>query len=169
MNDEGSIFIIEDTKPKLHLTHLEDLVIEEGKEGFKKFEQQVNNLINYLNGLETETTINLKVDGCFSPDTKLVTQFGVLSIEDIINRINNKVEVMVLTYNFQTQKNEYVLASEPSINKNGKKTWVKLTLINDDVVYCTGDHLIYTNNRGYVKAEDLTTEDDIKEYFGEQK
>lgn len=60
----NNILMVEGTtKPKLHLTHLEDLVIEEGKAGFEKYVQQVDSLLNYLRGLETETTVNLKVDG----------------------------------------------------------------------------------------------------------
>ena len=46
-----------------HLSHLEDLVIEDGKKGFTNFIQQVTGLVNYISGLESDTVINLKVDG----------------------------------------------------------------------------------------------------------
>jgi hypothetical protein len=49
--------------PKLHLSHLEDLLVEMGKQGFYLFKQQVLGLLNYLSGLESETVVNLKVDG----------------------------------------------------------------------------------------------------------
>lgn len=48
---------------KSHLTHLEDLAIEEGKAGFAKFVEQVENFTNYLDGLRSKTAVNLKVDG----------------------------------------------------------------------------------------------------------
>ena len=46
-----------------HLAHIEDLVIEDGKRGYINFIQQVTSLINYVTGLESDTVINLKVDG----------------------------------------------------------------------------------------------------------
>ena len=48
---------------KLHLSHLEDLVIEQGKEGFAAFSEHISELKNYIYGLDSETVVNLKVDG----------------------------------------------------------------------------------------------------------
>ena len=48
---------------KLHLSHLEDLVIEQGKDGFNNFAEHISNLKNYIYGLDSETVVNLKVDG----------------------------------------------------------------------------------------------------------
>lgn len=53
---------VEDTL-KAHLSHLEDLAIEEGKTGFAKFAEQVTNFTNYINGLQSKTLVNLKIDG----------------------------------------------------------------------------------------------------------
>lgn len=47
----------------VHLAHLEDLAIEDGKSGFNNFIEQVTSLKNYIYGLESNTIINLKVDG----------------------------------------------------------------------------------------------------------
>ena len=61
-------FIVESTQEvageaESHLTHLEDLAIEEGKNGFLKFVAQVENFTNYIEGLESKTNVNLKIDG----------------------------------------------------------------------------------------------------------
>lgn len=48
---------------KLHLSHLEDLVIEQGKDGFANFAEHISNFKNYIYGLDSETVVNLKVDG----------------------------------------------------------------------------------------------------------
>jgi len=48
---------------KAHLTHLEDLAIEEGRAGYTKFVEQVENFVNYLEGIRSKTSVNLKVDG----------------------------------------------------------------------------------------------------------
>tara|TARA_R110000851_G_scaffold130398_1_gene264007 strand:- start:269 stop:1609 length:1341 start_codon:yes stop_codon:yes gene_type:complete len=52
-----------DAGVKLHLSHLEDLVIEGGKQGFADFVAQITNFKNYVYGLDSETVVNLKVDG----------------------------------------------------------------------------------------------------------
>ena len=48
---------------KSHLSHLEDLAVEEGKAGFEKFVEQVENFTNYIEGLRSKTAVNLKIDG----------------------------------------------------------------------------------------------------------
>jgi len=52
-----------DSTLKNHLSHLEDLAIEEGKRGFAKFIEQVENFSSYLEGFTSKTSVNLKVDG----------------------------------------------------------------------------------------------------------
>lgn len=52
-----------DSALKAHLTHLEDLAVEEGKGGFERFVEQVENFINHIDGLRSKTSVNLKVDG----------------------------------------------------------------------------------------------------------
>jgi hypothetical protein len=46
-----------------HLTHIEDLAIENGKVGFFQFSDTVELLLKKLQGLESEIDINAKVDG----------------------------------------------------------------------------------------------------------
>ena len=56
--------VLEDTSHiKTHLSHLEDLAIEKGKEGFVEFMEQVSSLVNKIKGYETNTEINAKIDG----------------------------------------------------------------------------------------------------------
>jgi hypothetical protein len=60
---------------KLHLTHMEDLAVEEGKEGFKKFDQQVTGLLKYIKGLDSDVNTSIKIDGApaiyFGSDPRL--------------------------------------------------------------------------------------------------
>lgn len=46
-----------------HLTHIEDLAIEKGKQGFIEFGTIVNLFLTKIQGLESELDINLKIDG----------------------------------------------------------------------------------------------------------
>lgn len=60
----NSNILLEDTSHiKTHLSHLEDLAIEKGKEGFAEFIEQVTGLVNKIKGYETNTEINAKIDG----------------------------------------------------------------------------------------------------------
>jgi len=86
----------------------------------------------------------------------------VLTFKELVEKLMNNEEIMVLTHNFNKNIDEYVLATNPLMN-NGLKKWVEIELENGDIVHCTEDHEIFTNNRGYVPAKDLTINDDIKE------
>lgn len=46
-----------------HLSHIEDLAIENGKEGFNQFVDIVNSFVQKINGLESTVDINAKIDG----------------------------------------------------------------------------------------------------------
>jgi hypothetical protein len=60
----NSNILLEDTSHiKTHLSHLEDLAIEKGKQGFAEFIEQVTSLVNKIKGYETNTEINAKIDG----------------------------------------------------------------------------------------------------------
>lgn len=48
---------------ELHLTHLEDLAIERGKQGFMDFVALVDLLVKKLQGQESDVDVNAKIDG----------------------------------------------------------------------------------------------------------
>ena len=52
-----------ETHIKPHLSHLEDLAIEHGKQGFQMFLQHIDGLNNKVQGFETNQEINAKIDG----------------------------------------------------------------------------------------------------------
>lgn len=52
-----------ETHIKPHLSHLEDLAIEHGKQGFQMFLQHIDELNNKVQGFETNQEINAKIDG----------------------------------------------------------------------------------------------------------
>ena len=59
---------------KTHLSHIEDLILEEGLKGFIKFKEQIDEFLKFIKGLDSNTDINLKVDGApalyFGYDTR---------------------------------------------------------------------------------------------------
>jgi hypothetical protein len=46
-----------------HLSHIEDLAIEQGKKGFNEFVDVVNGFIDKIQGLDSKIDINAKIDG----------------------------------------------------------------------------------------------------------
>lgn len=151
--------LYEEAGPNKHLTHLEELVLTDKRDGALR-------AINYLNALsevlDSNTTkpINstVKFDGCIHPDTLLITTEGYLTIGDIIKSNNN---IKVKAHDFETNTDVWVHAEKPRINDNNKD-WVEIVLENDEILRCTVDHKIYTTNRGWVEAQDLTEDDDLK-------
>ena len=96
------------------------------------------------------------VDECFTYDTKIMTDKGEMLIGDIVE---NGIDCQIVSYNFNTKKIEY-----KKINrwiKKHKDTIYQIKLQNGVFIECTDNHKFYTNNRGYVKAKELTTNDDL--------
>lgn len=99
---------------------------------------------------------------CLTGNTLIKTDLGEKTIKDIVTQ---KLNCKVLSYNTRTGKNEFndinfwseLFPTEPII---------ELEILADDqtikILRCTESHKIYTTNRGYVKAKDLTAEDGIK-------
>lgn len=87
-----------------HLTHLEDLVLEDGKIGFGRFKDHVNGVISYINGLKSDTNVGLKIDGApamfFGADPRLeyknrffVGSKGIFNAVPKINHNHEDVDV----------------------------------------------------------------------------
>lgn len=151
--------LFEDAGPNKHLTHLEELILTNKKEGAQR-------AINYLSSMSdildsnTPKAINttVKYDGCIHPETKLITPEGKLTIKEIID---SGTDVKVKAHNFETNTDVWVTAEKPRINNNNKD-WIEIELENGEILRCTVDHEIYTTNRGWVEAQHLTENDELK-------
>jgi len=148
-----------------HLDHLEDLLILFGKDGFKRFVSDVNDVLNFLRADRGDTktradraSLSEKIDGCIHEDTLIETSEGPIKISDIVEKSK---DFHVWTFNEETQKCELNLVEYPRINNNNKK-WVRVDL-EDGPVICTEDHEFFVNEFGWRKARDLIEGDDILE------
>jgi len=103
-----------------------------------------------------------EIHKCFDYNTLVTTDIGRLKIGDIVK---DQISCSVLSYNEISKETEWkrivdwhenVIAEqllELQIDtKNGIKT-----------IKCTRGHKFFTTNRGWVRAEDLTSYDDIQE------
>lgn len=99
---------------------------------------------------------------CFSYDTKIQTRNGMKKIGDIVS---NKELVEVLSFNETTHEYEWKAVTNWFKNVVCEKL-ICLTIqtaCGIKTVQCTKNHLIYTTNRGWVQAQNLTYDDDIAE------
>ncbi len=114
-----------------------------------------------LNPTESDDYIaETKLNGfrCFSPETQLYCEDG--TIRTIKEIVDNKLPVSVLSYNEKEDKIEFKKVT--GWFKNGKKElreWVYLESINNKNLRVTKDHKIFTKNRGYIEAKDISPSD----------
>lgn len=145
----------------LHLQHLEDEIFNLGFSGAKKSLDYVEHLVSMLaDGAGDKVKISVKWDGCIHPDTLILTENGPVKIIDIINA---KVSVNVMTHDFENNIDKLCPAEIPRINNNNKD-WVEIELENGEILKLTEDHEVYVVNKGWICAKDLHEDDDVLEF-----
>jgi ribonucleoside-diphosphate reductase alpha chain len=125
-------------------------------------------------GVQYDTTINQwhtspnsgrinASNPCFPADARVHTTLGLLKIADLVERGEAGEAFRVYTHRATAdQPSEGVLATQPiAFMRNGVKPIVRLRFANGGELRCTANHRIWTTNRGYVRAEELTNEDRI--------
>jgi len=96
LNSEKTLFLENDMHIKTHLSHIEDLAIENGREGFNNFLQHIDEINNKIKGLETNQEINAKIDGSpmilfgIDPRKQFKSQFFI-SLKGGLSQTNPKI------------------------------------------------------------------------------
>jgi ribonucleoside-diphosphate reductase alpha chain len=81
-----------------------------------------------------------------------------MAIIEIAERFSNNELICALSFDTETQKEEY----QPIVAAAMMRMQSEIYEIEDEcgnILCCTGDHLIFTQNRGYVKVKDLVSTD----------
>jgi hypothetical protein len=133
-----------------HLEHTDDEVFNHGVKGVINSIEQFNSLRHGDNN----TIISQKIDGCVHADTIIMTNNGEKKISELnftdtsvlAKDLNSNLDIMTDITNYT--------------NLVGEKNWIELTLENGSILKLTEDHEVYTINRGWVEAKDLTITDD---------
>ncbi|HZL65070.1 MAG TPA: LAGLIDADG family homing endonuclease, partial [Thermoleophilia bacterium] len=125
-------------------------------------------------GVQYDTTINRwhtspnsgrinASNPCFPADARVHTTLGLLTIQDLIERGEAGGEFRVYTHRATAdQPDEGVIATRPvAFMRNGVKPIVRLRFANGGELRCTPNHRIWTLNRGYVRAEELSDKDRV--------
>ncbi len=125
-------------------------------------------------GVQYDTTINQwhtspnsgrinASNPCFPADARVHTTLGLLRIEDLVERGEAGEEFRVYTHRATAdQPDDGVVATRPiAFMRNDVKPIVRLRFANGGELRCTPNHRLWTMNRGYVRAEELTREDRV--------
>ena len=101
---------------------------------------------------------------CFTEENKILTDKGVISIRELIDRVAKGEFFKALSKNLITEENEFKSIENIFERENGAPVQtLTLNLENGRSIECTPDHKFFTYNRGIVMAKDLTLEDDLVE------
>jgi len=125
-------------------------------------------------GVQYDTTINQwhtcpnsgrinASNPCFPEDARVHTTIGLLPIGELVARGEAGEAFRVYTHRATAeQPGDGVAATQPvAFMRNGVKPIVRLRFANGADLRCTPNHRLWTLNRGYVAAEDLTNEDRV--------
>jgi hypothetical protein len=111
-------------------------------------------------GLMLTNDLDWGMNPCVRGDTVLRTDKGEETIASVVKRVESGEKVYVLSRNLDTKTDEYNEVTAGALTRKSANV-ITITLEDGKSIVCTPDHLIYTNNRGYVKAANLTEDDDL--------
>jgi ribonucleoside-diphosphate reductase alpha chain len=88
---------------------------------------------------------------------------GIITIKEVVELHNNNIRVCVLAFDTQTENVEWVPVDAAQMTRpNAELIELEIdTIRGAKTLCCTPDHPIFTNNRGYVRADELTEDDDL--------
>jgi ribonucleoside-diphosphate reductase alpha chain len=125
-------------------------------------------------GMQYDTTINQwhtcpnsgrinASNPCFPADARVHTTKGLMPIAELVERGESGEEIRVYTHRVTAESpSSGVVASEPvALMRNGVSPIVRLRFANGAELRCTPNHRIWTVNRGYVRADELTEDDQV--------
>ncbi|MCP3935447.1 MAG: ribonucleoside-diphosphate reductase [Actinomycetia bacterium] len=125
-------------------------------------------------GLQYDTTINRwhttpnagrinASNPCFTGETLVHTDRGLISFSELANRVNNGEQFRVWTHDITGEHPEpqAVLTSPDALLITGFNPIVRLEFDRGHVVRCTPQHRFFTHNRGWVEAGELTSGDAV--------
>lgn len=104
-----------------------------------------------------------RTNPCLTGSTRIETSKGIKTIKEVVKAYEAGEKIKVLSYDLNENEKKYCEVSFGLLTKENTEV-IELEIEESDRVYhisCTPDHQIYTRNRGYVEAKNLTSEDNI--------
>jgi len=135
----------------------------------KEENARVSELIG-INKAARVTTV--KPSGCITPDTLIKTSVGSITIDKLfelngynLDDFKDKSTLFLPTTEniyVKDKDNEWQLIS--NLYVNGNQELINIEFEDGYIFRCTENHKLLTSNRGWVRADELTEEDDIISY-----
>ncbi|HTX00444.1 MAG TPA: LAGLIDADG family homing endonuclease, partial [Acidimicrobiales bacterium] len=127
-------------------------------------------------GLQYDTTINKwhtapntgRINGsnpCFPAGARVHTDKGLIRFDELFGRVQQGEQFGVYTHdatNVDAPARRVELTSPEAFMITGFNEIARLRLDNGMTLRCTPGHRIFTTNRGFVEAKDLTADDEIQ-------
>jgi len=105
---------------------------------------------------------------CFPADQRVVTDKGLIRIGDLVRRAANEEEFAVYTNDLTAEADpeDRITATSPTrYMVTGRNEVLELRFSDGSRLRCTPGHRIWTANRGWVHAEELTRDDRVVRSF----
>lgn len=118
-----------------------------------------NEAIPDMYGSEWKT---VSTNPCLTGDSKIMTSNGEITIKEIFENFNNE-KYEVLTYNENTKQLEYNEVGDALLTKRNANI-IELELEDGELLRLTPEHKVFTENRGWVEAAQLTGDDILLKY-----
>jgi hypothetical protein len=148
----------------LHLEHLEDNILNRGVAGAREAIAFLQSLRDMLAGRsQSKINVTTKWDGCVDGDTLILTNLGDMTIREIVNNPELWLNLKIMGKQIEIDESDIFTNINNGVSQIGDKSWVEIEFENGSSIKLTADHEIHTTNRGWIKAEELTKDDDITE------
>jgi ribonucleoside-diphosphate reductase alpha chain len=123
---------------------------------------QYDTTINSWHTLPNTGRINAS-NPCFPGDARVHTTLGLMRFDEVFRRAQSGETFRVYTHRATAaDPDEGVIATTPlAVMRNGVKAIVRLRFANGQELRCTENHRLWTLNRGYVEAGELTADDQV--------
>jgi len=97
------------------------------------------------------------VNPCLTGDSMIITDNGEIPIKELVDKYK---DVKVLTYNIKTKEKEWEKITDAFKTKENADI-IKVEFDDGTNLELTPDHKVYTEERGYIKASQLTKDDTL--------
>ncbi len=127
-------------------------------------------------GVQFDTTINRwnttpnagRIEAsnpCFTGDTKVHTDHGLVPFAELVDRVNRGEHFRVYTHDAthpDAPAETVQLTSPEAVMITGHHPVLRLRFANGAEVRATANHRFFTDNRGFVRADELTADDRVR-------
>lgn len=102
----------------------------------------------------------IALSACITADAIVDTSEGQMTMKELVDRINNKEEIFVLSFDEQSKKLTYQKVVWADLTRKNAKI-VKITLKDGKELRLTPDHKVFTD-KGWMEAQELKNHKGIK-------